>query len=123
VVFAFGFRMLLEEIEHIVTHPLPKPYIIQPKSTLIVSVGLSYIKDTNAFCARSTPILSTTSSVCLKPAVSATMTGNPPISNDNSRISLVVPGTDVTMAASLCAWQQSDLDNLRVKMKDRYRGS
>ena len=31
------------------------------------------------------------------------MTGKPPISSDNSRMSLVVPGTGVTIAASLFA--------------------
>lgn len=41
------------------------------------------------------------SSVFRRPAVSATMTGKPPISSDSSRMSLVVPGIGVTIAASL----------------------
>ena len=50
--------------------------------------------------ARSTPMLSTTSLVWRSPAVSATMTGRPPMSSESSRTSLVVPGIGVTMAAS-----------------------
>ena len=55
---------------------------------------------TYAFLARSTPIFSTRLSVSLRPAVSRMMMGSPLISRDNSRISRVVPGTDVTIAAS-----------------------
>jgi len=60
------------------------------------------IKDeyTYAFLARSTPIFSTRLSVSLRPAVSRTMMGSPLMSRDNSRISRVVPGTGVTIAAS-----------------------
>lgn len=57
------------------------------------------------FLARSTPIRSTKSSVWRRPAVSATITGSPPMSSESSRISRVVPGTGVTIAASLCAVQ------------------
>jgi hypothetical protein len=74
--------------------------LCHPKTLSARRVHYKNVGDTNAFCARLTPILSTTSFVCLSPAVSATMTGKPPISNDNSRISLVVPGTGVTIAAS-----------------------
>lgn len=56
--------------------------------------------------ARSTPMLSTMSSVLRSPAVSATMTGNPPMSSESSKISRVVPGTGVTIAASRCAAQK-----------------
>lgn len=63
-------------------------------------------RGTDVFSARWTPILSTKSSVFRKPAVSATMTGRPPISRDSSMTSLVVPGTGVTIAASRCAnWE------------------
>lgn len=50
--------------------------------------------------ARSIPIDSTKSDVLRKPAVSATMTGIPPISKEISKTSLVVPGRGVTIAAS-----------------------
>lgn len=56
---------------------------------------------TDDVLARSTPMDSTMSSVFRRPAVSATMTGKPPISSDSSRMSLVVPGIGVTIAASL----------------------
>jgi len=58
---------------------------------------------THMFFALSIPIFSTKSSVALTPAVSATITGRPPISSESSRISRVVPGTGVTIAASLWA--------------------
>lgn len=59
---------------------------------------------TDAFFARSTPMLSTRSSVLRRPAVSATITGRPPISSDSSSMSRVVPGTGVTIAASRWAF-------------------
>ena len=52
-------------------------------------------------------MLSTTSFVLRSPAVSATMTGKPPMSSESSRISRVVPGMGVTIAASRCAAPQS----------------
>lgn len=55
---------------------------------------------TNVSSALFTPIASTMSSVFLIPAVSATMTGRPPMSRDSSSTSRVVPGTWVTIAAS-----------------------
>jgi hypothetical protein len=57
-------------------------------------------EETHAFRALSIPICSTSSVVSRKPAVSATTTGRPPISSDISKISRVVPGTWVTIAAS-----------------------
>ena len=56
-------------------------------------------KKTRASMPRWTPITSTTSVVSLKPAVSATTTGKPPMSKVSSRTSLVVPGIGVTIDA------------------------
>ena len=55
---------------------------------------------THACRALSIPICSTSSAVSRKPAVSATKTGSPPISSEISKMSRVVPGTCVTIAAS-----------------------
>ena len=58
---------------------------------------------TDASTPRCTPIPSTKSSVSLKPAVSATTTGNPPMSSVSSRTSRVVPGMAVTIDAGRLA--------------------
>ena len=60
-------------------------------------------RKTDASTPRCTPMPSTKSSVSLKPAVSATTTGNPPISSVNSRTSRVVPGIGVTIDAGRLA--------------------
>ena len=66
-------------------------------------VGVGGMQYAHNCLARSTPIFSTRSSVLRSPAVSATITGKPPMSSESSRISRVVPGTGVTIAASRCA--------------------
>ena len=66
-------------------------------------------RQTNASTPRCTPMPSTISSVSLKPAVSATTTGNPPISSVNSRTSRVVPGIGVTIDAGRLAIHRKDL--------------
>ena len=63
-------------------------------------------KKTDASTPRSTPMPSTKSFVSLKPAVSATTTGNPPTSSVNSRTSRVVPGMGVTIDAGRLATQR-----------------
>jgi hypothetical protein len=55
---------------------------------------------TYAFRALSIPIFSTSSVVSRRPAESVTRTGSPPISSESSKMSRVVPGTWVTIAAS-----------------------
>ena len=61
------------------------------------------MKDIYALWAFAIPIFSTRSSVCRRPAVSDTRTGRPAMSNVVSRTSRVVPGREVTIAASRCA--------------------
>lgn len=51
--------------------------------------------------ARRTPSLSTRSGLSLRPAVSLSRTGNPPMSSAVSTMSLVVPAMGDTMAAGL----------------------
>ena len=74
---------------------------------------------TYALVALSIPIFSTTSSVLRRPAVSAITTGKPPISRDNSRMSRVVPGMGVTIAASRWATaRKSDVNHSGYEKTD-----
>lgn len=65
--------------------------------------------------ARRTPSFSTVSRVSLRPAVSLSRTGKPPMSTHDSTMSLVVPATGDTMAAG--RWPEQRYVDSQTRMK------
>lgn len=57
----------------------------------------------------------------LNPAVSDTITGNPPKSRETSNTSRVVPGKGVTIAASRCAYDVRQKQKVKRLKRELYQ--